>query len=166
MGTQISTPERAVAVFNVITQALERHARVQANMGKCKMWNACGEEPHGIDALTDHSREEGGGRIWVGGHGTLPAERGIIVLGSPLGSAAFVQAALANTLEEQGRLLTLLPQLPDLQCAWILLSMCAAPRSNHTLRTVPPPLSAAYAHSHDARVWQCLRECLEAQAVR
>ena len=51
-------------------------------------------------------------------------------------------------LQEQG-LLAELPQLPDLQCAWLLLLFCAAPRAQHLLRTVPPSQSAAHAETHD-----------------
>ena len=46
-----------------------------------------------------------------------------------------------------------LPQLPDLQCAWLLLLFCAAIRAQHLLRTVPPSQSAAYAEAHDHAVW-------------
>ena len=42
-------------------------------------------------------------------------------------------------------LLRQLPQMPDLQCAWLLLCYCAAPRPNHALRTIPPSLNEPYA---------------------
>ena len=38
--------------------------------------------------------------------------------------------------------------------------MCAAPRADHLLCTLPPDLSASYARGHDDAVWQCLRELL------
>ena len=51
-------------------------------------------------------------------------------------------------------------QLPDLQCAWLLLALCAAPRANHALRTVPPPEVAPYAQMHDAAIWNALAALL------
>ena len=47
-----------------------------------------------------------------------------------------------------------------MQCAWLILGMCAAPRADHLLRTLPPDLLASYARGHDDAVWQCLRELL------
>ena len=40
-----------------------------------------------------------------------------------------------------------------MQCAWLLLLHCAAPRSNYTALTLPPMQSQFYAHGHDAGVW-------------
>ena len=57
-------------------------------------------------------------------------------------------------------LLNQLPRLPDLQCAWLLLAMCASPRANHALRTVPPLDIAGYAQAHDDAVWETLQACL------
>ena len=42
-----------------------------------------------------------------------------------------------------------LPRLPDLQCAWLLLAMCASPRANHALRAVSPFDIAGFAQAHD-----------------
>ena len=50
--------------------------------------------------------------------------------------------------------------LPDLQCAWLLLLMCASPRANHAIRTSPPSESVAYARTHDDAIWATLRDCL------
>ena len=36
-----------------------------------------------------------------------------------------------------------------IQHAWLILSMCAAPRADHPLRALPPHLSASYACGHD-----------------
>ena len=40
-----------------------------------------------------------------------------------------------------GRLLDRIPSLPDLQSAWLLLLMCAAPRSNYPLPSLAPSLT-------------------------
>jgi len=42
--------------------------------------------------------------------------------------------------------------LPDLQCTWLFLAMCASPHDEHLLRTLP----SGYAGGHDDAVWRCL----------
>ena len=64
-------------------------------------------------------------------------QRGFVVLGAPIGHPAFIQAWADERLQEERRLLHELPELPDLQCAWLLLALCASPRANHALRTLP-----------------------------
>ena len=39
-----------------------------------------------------------------------------------------------------------------------LLLMCASTRANYWLRCVRPDLAEAFAHRHDASVWECLRQ--------
>ena len=55
-------------------------------------------------------------------------------------------------MQEERKLLEQLPELPDLQCSWLLLSMCASTRANHALRTLPPSESRGYAAAHDAAI--------------
>ena len=74
---------------------------------------------------------------------------GFVALGTPLGHPRFVAAHTDIWLVDEVRLLQELPLLPDLQCAWLLLAMCASPRADHFLRTLPPSLSASYARGHD-----------------
>ena len=61
--------------------------------------------------------------------------------------------------------------MPDLQCAWQILLQSAGPRANHTLRTLPPKLSADYAQGHDEGMWNTATTLLgevpgTAEAVR
>ena len=51
-----------------------------------------------------------------------------------------------------------LPQHPD--CAWLLLTLCASPRANHAIRTVPPTQVACYAAQQDQAIWETLQACL------
>ena len=143
-----------MASFNIVTAALREHAGVEANLGKCRMWNRGGVEPPGAAAL--------GEDVWVGSPSRPAGQRGIMVLGSPIGTPEFVRAQCAEKRADQQRLLDLLPALPDLQCAWALLSQYAGPRSNHIIRTVPPTLAATYAEQHDlsmqAVLWQLLQQ--------
>ena len=69
-------------------------------------------------------------------------------------------------LRTEQQLLDQLPKLPDLQCAWLLLRLCASPRANHAIRTMPPSQSAAYASAHDAAVWATLQAFLGGPSER
>ncbi|OLQ09329.1 hypothetical protein AK812_SmicGene7018 [Symbiodinium microadriaticum] len=57
-------------------------------------------------------------------------------------------------------LLRQLVQLPDVQCAWLLLAFCAAPRAQHLLRNVPPADILPYARGHDDAVWAAVEGLL------
>ena len=103
-----------------------------------------------------------GPEVWRGSR--PPQQRGFVALGTPIGTPEYVRAWGAERLEAEDTLLRQLPKLPDLQCAWLLLSFCAAPRANHALRTVPPDLLAPYTAARDAAVWGTLQACLGASA--
>eukprot|EP00973_Karenia_brevis_P037759 5208612-Karenia_brevis.AAC.1 len=64
------------------------HAGIDVNLGKCRCWNSGGQEP-------THMRQLGAS-VWIGGQDTPVEERGLMVLGSPLGCPEYVR--------EQGRL--------------------------------------------------------------
>ena len=57
---------------------------------------------------------------------------------------------------QRSELLARLPALQDLKSAWLLLLLCAAPRCNYLLRTVPPSLTDDFATAHDAAVSRCI----------
>ena len=101
------------------------------------------------------SCRELGPEAWRGDK-PLP-ERGVVALGTPIGAPEYVAACARERLEQEQGLLAELTQLPDLQCAWLLLLFCAAPRAQHLLRTVPFFQSAAYAEAHDHAVWGTLQ---------
>ena len=81
-----------------------------------------------------------------------PAARGFVAVGTPLGSPEYIAAHLEARLQEHQHLLDELPQLPDLQSAWLLLTFCAAPRAQHSLRTIPPSATTRYATAHDTAI--------------
>ena len=143
----VTRPARARAAFEVVQEALREHAGVDTDLGKCRVWNRQGgSAPPGINEL--------GPDVW---RGDKPeAERGLKVLGAPLGSPEYVSALGQQRVQEEQELTDLLPQLPDLQSAWLLLLMCAAPRANHLLRNVPPQLAQSYAEGHDGLQLQTL----------
>ena len=77
---------------------------------------------------------------------------GIKVLGTPLGTAEFVAAHARDRVATERELLHKVGRMPDLQCAWLILSKAAVPRAVHMLRCLPPSLSAEYAGEHDRAV--------------
>ena len=97
-------------------------------------------------------------RVWRGGGPNR--ERGISVLGTPLGHPDFVAAHLQKILAEHRILLGRIPLLSDLQSVWALLLHCASGRANCQLRSVRPELVAEFAAGDDQGMWQCLHTIL------
>ena len=152
----VAAPERVRPVYNLLQDALWRHACVQLHASKTRIWNAAGEEPAQVADLQPEDADP----VWVGAW-TLPPElQGMMVLGSPLGSDEYVQRQLQQKRDDQDRLLPRIPRMPDLQAAWLLLLFCAAPRCNYLLRMLPPALTQAYAEAHDAAIRRCLSALL------
>ena len=101
-----------------------------------------------------------GSPVWVGDPTVPPELQGIHVLGTPLGHDAFQKAALLAKRCQHDSLLDKLPGLPDLQTAWLLLLMCACPRSNYLLRTMQPSTTDDFAARHDCAIMGSLSELL------
>ena len=151
-------PDRTADQFRILQDSLRQHANIQVHLGKTRAWNSAAEEPPRLlDMLPP---EDAANPCWTGSW-TLPAEkRGVVVLGSPVGCREFVEAKLQQRLEDQDRLLQRIPLVPHLQCAWLLLLFCGAPRCTYMLRTLPPADTAAFATRHDAAVLSCLERLL------
>ena len=89
--------------------------------GKTKIYNRAGERPEACDHLERIARtvlEDA--RVWRGGADIPEVERGIKVLGTPLGHPLFVQHQLARVRAHQQVLLDRIPAIPDVQSAWAL----------------------------------------------
>ena len=144
----ITSPSRARAALDETVRAVEDRCGIASNLGKTRVIAAtAGPAPPGIAELGDD--------VW---RGDKPdAQRGVVVLGSPVGHPAFVQGWAEERLRTEQLLLDQLPKLPDLQCAWLLLLLCASPRANHAIRTMPP---SAYARGHDDAIWATLQTML------
>ena len=84
-------------------------------------------------------------------------ERGVRVLGAPIGSLRYITTFGANLTTVRTKLLTYTSNLSDLQVAWLLLYYCAVPRLNHILRTTPPALIRPLAASHDVAILATFR---------
>ena len=150
----LTRPERTRAAFDTVTQVIENTAGIRPNLGKCACWNArAGEAPPGIAELG--SEED---KVWRGDG--PEAERGLIILGNPVGTAEFVRTQAQQRMEKEQGLLDWLPKMGDLQCAWLLLALCATPRANHVVRALPPTQAREYAAEHDSRIWNTLQQLL------
>ena len=146
---------RAAEVFRVVSGCVAEHAGVQAHLGKLRAWcSGGGEAPPDLAAL--------GSEVWTAN--LPPAQNGLMVLGVPVGTPEFIAACGSERLDEERILLEQLPELPDTQCAWLLLALSAVPRANHLLRTTPPSLVESYAQQHDEALWTTLNRILGTEA--
>ena len=139
----VSNPDRTRPLYDLLGEKLA-HAGIRLHAGKTRMWNKASERPPNIDDLGDE--------VWN--------PEGIKVLGTPVGSDAFVLRATASRLEEESRLWEAVSWVPDAQCAWQILLQCASPRCHHFLRTVPPRQSTGYAEGHDDGMWRAVEGVL------
>lgn len=143
--------ERAAAAYRAVAESVATRAGVQSHLGKLRAWcSGGGPAPADLAALGDS--------VWTAD--LPPEDNGLQVLGVPIGTAEYVKARGGERLQEERELLNLLPDLPDTQCAWLLLALSAVPRANHLLRTVPPSQISAYAKEHDAALWTALNKLL------
>ena len=56
-----------------------------------------------------------------------------------------------------------IPDVQDVQAAWLLTLFCAAPRANFLLRTVQPELTLDFARNHDEQLAQCVSRILQVE---
>ena len=152
-------PETVSHVYGSLQRNLFSHARIRVHGGKTQVWNRSGIRPEGCDALERIAQAaDPRARVWRGSGETdlPPSQQGIVVLGTPLGDPAFIQAHLDKKADEQRTLLERIPMVTDLQSAWLILLHCASARANCLLRVVEPQSVAAYSRAHDEGVWTCM----------
>ena len=129
------------------------------HQGKTKLWNAAGCKPAMADMLTVAAKRRSPKVVvWRGDRGLPKSEQGMKVLGVPVGHKEFIKAQLRMKTAEQLRLLERIPAVENVQAGWLLLSFCAATRSN--CRTV-----FELTTKHDRNVWRCLAEILRVRDV-
>ena len=66
--------------------------------------------------------------VWVGDRNLEEDKQGLMVLGAPVGSDAYVRKQGARRLDEEKVFWDTLPGLPDLQSAWLLLLLLRGPK--------------------------------------
>ena len=139
------------------------HSRIRIHGGKTHVWNQAGVKPDACEALqrvAEALDPTGQVKVWRGSE-VPSAEQGIKVLGTPIGHPEFVAAHLERTLAEHQVLLSRIPSIPDVQCAWLLLLHCASARATYLLRAVRPELVRPFAAAHDQGLWQCFCQILQ-----
>ena len=83
--------------------------------------------------------------------------RGVKILGIPVGDPEYVKAMLSQKTEEHRVFLEHIPNVDDLQSAWLLLFFCASTQANCLICNVQPELVVfEFTQRHDARIWQQL----------
>ena len=140
--------DEVVDVLERTRNVLRQVCRINVNLGKLAAWSQTPTEaPPGLERFGDN--------IWKS---ALPLEqRGLKVLGTPLGTQEFVDRFCAERSEEKAQLLNLIPKLPSIQSAWLLLYFCAVPRINHLLRNICPTSVSQAAALHDLCILETFR---------
>ena len=131
----VCSPDRIGQSCLLLEEQLRVKTGISIHQGKTKLWNAAGCKPAMADMLTVAAKRR-----------------------SP--EAVVWKAQLRMKTAEQLRLLERITAVENVQAGWLLLSFCAATRSNYWLRTVCPELTAEFAAEHDRNVWRCLAEIL------
>ena len=111
--TYITCPvTRVVPTFRALHSALAEYANIDLHLGKTRVWNAAGVEGLAAEVPPPPGRPP----VWVGAH-SLPAEQqSMVVLGTPLGADAFVDAFLRQKSEAQASLFSIIPTVRRLGC--------------------------------------------------
>ena len=102
--------------------------------------------------------------VWRGDQGLPTAQQGLKVLKAQVGHPDYIQNFLTQKSLEHDRLLEMIPQVPDVQAAWLLL-YCASTRANFFLRTVAPEFTLEFAERHDEQVFKCLSKVLQTEML-
>ena len=98
----VTALDRVGPACTAIREALWQHSRIRVHEGITKVWSSGGIRPVACDMLERIARENNPNirevRVWRGGGPNR--ERGISVLGTPLGHPDFVAAHLQKILAE------------------------------------------------------------------
>ena len=156
----ISIPQRSVEVHNLLREELWRHSKISLHQGKTCIWNRGGIVPTRCEELEETARiaDPRTRGVWRGSHDARLEEQGITILGTPVGRPEFVVHALSRIAERQGELLQKIPEVKDLQCAWLILLYCGVTRATFYVRSVRPDLTENFAEQHDEQVCRCFCE--------
>ena len=129
----VTTPPRVADSYAHLDRALWEHAGIRT-----QIFNRAGVFPPGCQHILRAGRQLTPPVVVWRGDSALPSDQqGVTILGTPLGHVDFVRAQLRAKIEEHRLLLDRVEAVPDLQCAWLILSFCGATRANY-LRTIHP----------------------------
>ena len=102
--------------------------------------------------------------MWKG-PGVPVEERGIKILGTPIGHLERVRRFLVTLSDEHRTLLSQILLVGDVQAALLLLAHSAAGRATCSLRCVDPEAVERFAGRHDQGMLECLRSILHVNLV-
>ena len=101
LGRRVSEPNWTRSGYNTLGDEVSTRAGIHLHAGKTRVWNQEGVCPPGVEEL--------GPEVW--------SPRGLKILGTPLGSDAFVQEMCEERLQSEQELWDAIPSVPYLQCA-------------------------------------------------
>ena len=129
--------------------------------GKTRIRNRSGVCPARCEELEVAARiVDPHAKVWRGSHEADLEEQGITVLGTPVGRPEFVERDLQKVIASHAQFLQRIPEVKDLQCAWLLLLYCGVARATFYTRTVRPELTTHFAMEHDEQIWRCFSTLL------
>ena len=153
----VTTPERACEVHGFVEEALWSLAGIRVHQGKTQVWNQAGVEPPGCHRLQAEAvLSDRRAVVWRGAEELPIYQRGMKVLGTPLGHSEYIRAQLEMLSVEHQTLLDRIPLIEDVQSAWSILVHCAAARANYVARVVEPMTARQFCERHDVGLWRCL----------
>ena len=154
-------PDRVLEVHKILEEEIFAHTHIRMHHGKTQVWNRGSVTPPGIEELTRVAQlTKPGTVVWKGDDRLPAAQQGLKILEIPVGQPEYVRKFLEEKAHEHHTLFQRIPVVEDPQAAWLLLLMCASTRANFWLRGVQPEWTAHFAETHDAQVWECLRQIL------
>ena len=126
-------------MFLALEEELRAKTGTSIHQSKTKLQNAAGCKPSMADVLRAAAQRRLPEAVaWRGDHDFPLAKHGMKVLGVPVGHVEFIKAELVEKSSEHSRLFERIPVVEDVQSGWLLLSFCAATRSNYWMRTFAP----------------------------
>ena len=128
--TTVSKPECLADAHFVVVEELLTNAQIHLHNGKTQVQNRGGAEPRGMPELTRAARAvKPGALVWRGDPGLPLSEKGLKVLGIPIGQPALVSDFLERKSMEQQTLFQRIPWVNDPQPAFLLLLMCGSTKA-------------------------------------
>ena len=91
----VTTPERACEVHGFVKEALWSQGGIRVHQGKTQVWNHAGVEPPGCHRLQAEAvLSDPRAVVWRSAEELPMHQRGMKVLGTPLGHTEFIKAQL------------------------------------------------------------------------
>ena len=84
----VVSPDRVREVYDLMAHELHAHTRIRLNSGKTRIWNAAGITPPALAPL--------GPDVWVGDRALPSEQRGLTILGAPVGTPQYVAHQLQD----------------------------------------------------------------------